>query len=110
MKNYSYREGDKILQKLINSNDKKDKYVLSTHLITQANKRNINLKYLESKLINEEPLGLLSTRKNRFKVFFPSESSPDTHDLIVIIAIDDDKKIIGVTTYEDPITYREGVK
>lgn len=61
-------------------------------------------------LINEEPLRLLSSRENRFKIFFPSELHPDTHDLIIVIEIDDNEKVIGVTTYEDSKTHREGKK
>lgn len=71
--------------------------------------RKININYVEKMLLTKEPLGLLSSRKNRFKVYFPSELNPK-NDLIVVIAIDSDDKIIGVTTYEDPITKREGVK
>lgn len=69
MTEYSYREGDKILQNLIKTENKKNKYVLTTHIKKQAQKRRINLQYIEHMLINEEPLGILSSRKNRFKVF-----------------------------------------
>jgi hypothetical protein len=58
-------------------------------------------------LLNEEPLGVLSSRQNRFKVYYPSENHNDL-DLIVVVAIDDDEKIIGVTTFEDKKIYREG--
>ena len=109
MKDYSYREGDKVLQKLINSKNKDKKYISSRHIKKQALLRKINIKYVEKMLLTKEPLGLLSSRKNRFKVYFPSELNPK-NDLIVLIAIDSDDKIIGVTTYEDPITKREGVK
>lgn len=60
-------------------------------------------------LLNEEPLGVLSSRKNRFKVYYPSENHKDL-DLIVVIAIDEDEKIVGVTAFEDKKTYRQGIK
>jgi len=60
-------------------------------------------------LLNEEPIGVLSSRKNRFKIYYPSEHH-DNLDLIIVIAIDKDEKITGVTTYEDKKTNREGVK
>lgn len=110
LKEYSYREGDKILQKLIQTEDKQDKYVLTNHIKKQACKRGINISYLENMLLNEEPLGVLSSRKNRFKVFYPSEINPKQFDLIIVIAIDDDEKIVGVTTYEDAISHREGIE
>ena len=109
MNEYSFRDGDKILQNLINSDDKQDKYYLTPHIRQRASIRDINIEYLESVLINDEPLGVLSTRRNRFKVFYPSELHSDTLDLIVVIAIDDNEKIIGVTTYEDSKTHREGI-
>lgn len=107
MAEYSFRQGDKILQKLIESDDKN--YVLSSHLESRANLRKIDLNYIKTMLLNEEPLGVLSSRKNRFKVYYPSENNKDL-DLIIVIAIDDDEKIIGVTTFEDIKTYREGIK
>lgn len=109
MKNFSYRDGDRILQNLLYSEYKEDKYVLSNHIIEQARKREINISYIEKMLLFNEPLGVLSSRKNRFKVFYPSELYPNTYDLIVVIAIDPDEKIIGVTTYEDVKTHREGI-
>ena len=33
-------------------------------------------------LLNEEPLGILSSRKNRFKVYYPSKNHEDL-DLII---------------------------
>lgn len=65
--------------------------------------------YIEYMLLNEEPLGMLSSRKNRFKVYYPSKNHDDL-DLIIVIAIDDDQKVIGVTVFEDEKTHREGVK
>jgi hypothetical protein len=44
MVEYSFREGDKILQKLIESNDKN--YVLTPHLKSRANLRKIDLNYI----------------------------------------------------------------
>ena len=108
MNEYSFREGYEILQNLINSDYKQGKYYLTPHIRQRASIRDINIEYLESVLINDEPLGLLSTRRNRFKLFYPSELHSDTHDLIVVIAIDNEK-IIGVTTYEDSKTHREGI-
>ena len=109
MNEYSFRDGDKILQKVISSNNKQDKYYLTPHIRQRAKLREINIEYLESMLINEEPLGILSSRRNRFKIFYPSELHPDSSDLIIVIAIDDDEKIICLTTYEDSKTYREGI-
>ncbi len=109
MKEYSYREGDRVLQKLIKSKDKEKKYALTKHIKKKAILRKINIAYIEKMLLTKEPLGLLSSRKNRFKVYFPSETDSN-NDLIVVIAIDSDDKIIGVTTYEDPISKREGIK
>lgn len=109
MRNFSFRDGDRILQNLLCSEYKEDKYVLSNHIIKQAKKREINIDYVLRMLLFNEPLGLLSSRENRFKVFYPSEFHPNTLDLIVVIAIDPDEKIIGVTTYEDSKTHREGI-
>ncbi len=109
MKDFSFRDGDKILQNLLSSNNKDDKYILSNHIKIQAKKRKINIDYVGRMLLYNEPLGILSSRKNRFKVFYPSEFHSDTDDLIVIIAIDEDEKIIGVTTFEDVKTHREGL-
>lgn len=108
MNEYSFRDGDKILQKLITSDNKEDKYYLTPHIRQRAKLREINIKYLESILINEEPLGILSSRRNRFKIFYSSEIHPDSSDLIIVIAIDDEK-IICLTTYEDSKTYRERI-
>ena len=109
MAEYSFREGDKILQDLINSKNKKDKYVLTKHLKSRAKLRKIDLDYIEYMLLNEEPLGILSSRKNRFKVYYPSKNHDDL-DLVIVIAIDNDQKVIGVTVFEDEKTHREGVK
>ena len=98
MAKYSFREGDRILQKLIKTKNKKEKYILTHHLKSRAKLRKINLNYIEKMLLNEEPLGILSSRKNRFKVYYPSEKHDDL-DLIIVIAIDDNQKIIGVTIY-----------
>ena len=108
MKDFSYRDGDKILQNLLSSDLKKDKYVLSNHLLKQAKKRRINIDYIKLMLLYNEPLGVLSSRRNRFKLFYPSQFN-SSDDLIVIIAIDDDERIIGITTYEDKKTHREGI-
>ena len=105
MMEYSYRDGDKILQNLIMADDKEDLYILSNH-IKRANFRKINLDYVKEMLLNNEPLGVLLSRKNRFKIFYPSEYHQDL-DLIVVIAIDVNQKIIGVTTYEDKKTHRK---
>ncbi len=110
MTNYSFREGDKVLQKLIQSKNKEKKYVRTKHIENQAKKRKINIDYLEKMLLTKEPLGVLSSRKNRFKIFFPSETNGDKNDLIIIIAIESDETIIGVTAYEDSKTKREGIK
>lgn len=40
---YSYREGDKILQNLILADDKEGLYILSDHIKKRANFRKINL-------------------------------------------------------------------
>ncbi len=109
MIDYSFRQGDKILQELLKSGNKQDKYVFTNHLKSRANLRKINLNYIRQMLLNEEPLGILSSRKNRFKLFYPSENNIDL-DLIIVIAIDDNQKIIGVTVYEDKKTHREGIK
>ena len=109
MREYSYREGDTILHKLIKSNEKHKKYVRTHHIEKKAKIRNINIKSLENMLLNKEPLGVLSSRDNRFKIYFPSESDSES-DLIIIVAIEDDETIIGVTTYDDPKTKREGIK
>ena len=61
-------------------------------------------------LLTKEPLGDLSSRKNRFKIYFPSKTNGDKNDLIIIIAIESDETIIGVTAYEDSKTKREGIK
>lgn len=106
---YSFRDGDRILQNLITSDNKQDKYYLTPHIKQRANLRNISIEYLEYMLINEEPLGVLSSRRNRFKVFYPSELHSDSKDLIVVIKIEDDEKIIAITTYEDNKTHREGI-
>lgn len=92
---------------MIKSDDKN--YVSTNHLKSRANIRKINLDYIEKMLLNEEPLGVLSSRKNRFKVYYPSENHKDL-DLIVVIAIDEDEKIVGVTAFEDKKTYRQGIK
>ncbi len=109
MVRYSFREGDKILQKLIQSNNNEKNYELSSHLKSRAKLRKINLSYIKKMLLNEEPIGVLSSRKNRFKIYYPSEHHSNL-DLIIVIAIDKDEKITGVTTYEDKKTNREGVK
>jgi hypothetical protein len=109
MAEYSFREGDKILQNLIKSEDKNKMYILTPHLKSRANLRKIDIDYIKKMLLTQEPLGVLSSRKNRFKIFYPSENDP-YFDLIIVIAIDDDQKIIGVTTYEDIISHREGIK
>lgn len=109
MVEYSFREGDKILQNLITCEDKDERYVLTPHLKSRAKLRKINIDYIKRMLLNEEPLGVLSSRKNRFKIFYPSENHQDL-DLIIVIAIDDTQNIIGVTTYEDVKTHREGIK
>ena len=67
MVEYSFRDGDRILQNLIKSDDKGKGYRLSNHLKSRANLRNINLNYLENMLLNEEPLGVLSSRKTDSK-------------------------------------------
>ena len=109
MAEYSFREGDKILQNLIKAKNKNDKYIFTHHLKSRAKLRKINLNYIDKVLLNEEPLGILSSRKNRFKVYYPSENHDDL-DLIIVIEIDDNQKIIGVTTFEDKKTHREGIK
>lgn len=106
---YSFREGDKILQNLIMADTKEDLYVLSNHLKERADFRKISVNYIKKMLLTEEPLGVLSSRKNRFKIFYPSEYHQNL-DLIVVIAIDENQKIIGVTTYEDEKSHREGIK
>ena len=52
--------------------------------------------------------GALSSKKNRFKVYYPSELNPN-NDLIIVIAIDSDETIVGITAYEDSKTKREGI-
>ena len=109
MAEYSFREGYRILQNLVKSRNKNDNYVLSHHLKSRAKLRKIDLNYIEEMLLNEEPLGILSSRKNRFKVYYPSKNHEDL-DLIIVIAIDVDEKIIGVILFEDEKTHREGIK
>lgn len=43
MAEYSFREGDKILQNLIKSEDKNKMYILTPHLKSRANLRKIEL-------------------------------------------------------------------
>ena len=71
MVTYSFRQGDKILQELLKSDDKNSKYIFTNHLKSRANLRKINLNNIKQMLLNEEPLGILSSRKNRFKLFLP---------------------------------------
>lgn len=61
-------------------------------------------------ILHTEPLGILSTRQNRFKLFYPHPTQKETHDLIIIIAIDKDETIIGLTVYEQKKSYREGIQ
>lgn len=103
---YSYREGDRILQKLIKSKNKK--YKPTCHIKKKTKFRKININYLEKMLLTKEPLGVLSSKKNRFKVYYPSELNPN-NDLIIVIAIDSDETIVGITAYEDSKTKREGI-
>ena len=105
--NFTYREGDKILQELITLESKEEKLELSNHFKKRAKLRGISIDYAKKMILNEEPLGLLSSRDNRFKVFYPGEHEDD---LVVVIAIEDDYKVIGVTVYEDKISKREGIK
>ena len=58
-------------------------------------------------VLNTEPLGVLSSVENKFKVFYPSEHN-NYEDLIVIIAIDDNNDIIILTVFEDSISKRIG--
>ncbi len=109
MKDFSFRDGDRILENLLSSDYKEDKYVFTKHFIEQAIKRKIDINYIKLMLLYYEPLGILSSRRNRFKVFYPSQFS-DNHDLILVIAIDDDEKIVGITTYEDVKSHREGLE
>lgn len=109
MKNYTYREGDLILQELINNPNKKDKLILSEHFKKRSKLRRIDEKYVQDMILNQEPIGVLSSRKNRFKLFYPSNKDK-SFDLIVIIAIEDNKNIILLTTFEDKKSKREGTK
>ena len=54
---YSYREGDRILQKLIKSKNKK--YKPTCHIKKKTKFRKININYLEKMLLTKEPLGVL---------------------------------------------------
>ena len=106
MKNCTFREGDKVLQNLIKVNSI-DKLELTNHFIKRSIIRHISIDYVKEMLLNEEPLGLLSSYENRFKVFYPSENKK--FDLIVVIAIEDGKVVV-LTAYEDNISKREGIK
>lgn len=46
MVEYSFREGDRILQNLVKSKNKNDNYVLSHHLKSRAKLRKIDLNYI----------------------------------------------------------------
>jgi len=47
--------------------------------------------------------------KTDLNFFYPSENNKNL-DLIIVVAIDDNQKIFGVTVYEDKKTHREGIK
>ena len=48
---YSFREGDKILQNLIMADTKEDLYVLSNHLKERADFRKISVNYIKKMLL-----------------------------------------------------------
>lgn len=58
-------------------------------------------------ILNNEPLGVLSSKKNTFKIYYPSEND-NTKDLIIIIGVIDNKNIKVITIYENELSKREG--
>ena len=61
MVEYSFRDGDRILQNLTESDDKGKGYRLSNHLKSRANLRNINLNCLENMLLNDSSNGICNS-------------------------------------------------
>lgn len=81
---------------------------LHHHYIIRSIQRLINDKWVFNCLLNEEIVGILKQSDDKFRLYYEHPINYNTHDLIIVIVIDDlkEKDITVITSYKQKIEKR----
>ncbi len=92
-----YSIGD--AEEIILQSNKKD-LIFTIHSFKRESKRNISEEYVKKAILELDYLDITQDGGNEFKLYYPSQTQ-DNKELIIVIAINDDKKIIIQSVWEE---------
>lgn len=90
---------------LINIHD--DRIKFTGHVEDKIKDRGLSKEVVKDLILYETPVGMLKQDLTKFKVYYPFPDKESTYDLIIILAIDNNTKVLKpVTTYQQTIKRR----
>ncbi len=101
IKEYTVNEAMEILKNLDSNSIEEDMFRNTKHVNYSNNKRHEDPNEIYNLLINHENEGILKSNYNTFKIFY-SHPRKKSKDLCIVIAINDNRGIKLITTFNQP--------